>query len=148
MPCPLLLLLSDTACRVPTCSRLPTVLIRLHRLESAHARHNQSKLCFCSRLLADFTIPFSSYPLPFGQCPRVALGSAPLRGHRMTFGHSSKDPLRPLSQGEKVSGSSPLRGGVIWGHNLYFQRLWEHSKPHPLSSPKLGRGGAKRRRGL
>ena len=50
--------------------------------------------------------PVSSYPLPFGQCPRVALGSAPLRGHRMTFGHSSKDPLRPLSQGEKVGNDA------------------------------------------
>ena len=51
-----------------------------------------------------FRFPFISYPLPLRVCPRVALGSAPLRGHRMTFSHSSKDPLRPLSQGEKASG--------------------------------------------
>ena len=29
--------------------------------------------------------------------PNVAMGIATLRGHRMTFGHSSKDPLRPLT---------------------------------------------------
>ena len=54
--------------------------------------------------LSVFRFPLISYPLPLRVCPRVALGSAPLRGHRMTFSHSSKDPLRPLSQGEKVSG--------------------------------------------
>lgn len=32
--------------------------------------------------------------------------------------------------GGKENGSTPLWGGVIWGHNLYFQRLWAHSKPH------------------
>ena len=36
--------------------------------------------------------------------PNVALGSAPLRGYRMTFSHSSKDPLRPLTQRDKVDG--------------------------------------------
>ena len=46
-----------------------------------------------------------SYPLRFAM-PNVALGSAPLRGHRMTFGHSSKDPLLPLSQGEKVGDNA------------------------------------------
>ena len=44
-----------------------------------------------------------AYPLRFA-LPNVALGSAPLRGHRMTFSHSSKDPLRPLTQGDKVDG--------------------------------------------
>ena len=50
----------------------------------------------CSRLLADFTFPFISYPLRFA-LPSVAMGIATLRGHRMTFSHSSKDPLRPLT---------------------------------------------------
>ena len=54
--------------------------------------------------LSAFYFLLISYPLPLRVCPRVALGSAPLRGHRMTFSHSSKDPLLPLSQGEKVSG--------------------------------------------
>ena len=61
--------------------------------------------------LSAFRFPFISYPPPaglsnvaLGSFPRVALESAPLRGHRMTFSHSSKDPLLPLSQGEKASG--------------------------------------------
>ena len=64
--------------------------------------------------LSTFRFPFSIYFIPpppaglsnvaLGSFPRVALESAPLKGHRMTFSHSSKDPLRPLSQGEKVSG--------------------------------------------
>ena len=56
--------------------------------------------------LSTFRFPFYIYiiPPPLRVCPRVALGSAPLRGLRMTFSHSSKDPLLPLSQGEKVSG--------------------------------------------
>ena len=39
---------------------------------------------------------FFTYPLRFA-LPNVALGSAPLIGYRMTFSHSSKDPLRPLT---------------------------------------------------
>ena len=35
-------------------------------------------------------------PLHYAQ--RRTGGSATLRGHRMTFSHSSKDPLRPLRQ--------------------------------------------------
>ena len=54
--------------------------------------------------LSTFRFPFISYPPPPAGLSNVALGSALLRGHRMTFSHSSKDPLRPLSQGEKVSG--------------------------------------------
>ena len=56
--------------------------------------------------LSAFLFPFSVYiiPPPPAGLSNVALGSALLRGHRMTFSHSSKDPLRPLSQGEKVSG--------------------------------------------
>ena len=73
-------LLSDTACRVPT-----MLLLLLTR-----------RFPF-----SVFTFPFISYPLRFA-LPSVALGSAPLRRHRMTFGHSSKDPLRPLSQRDKV----------------------------------------------
>ena len=44
---------------------------------------------------------FFTYPLRFA-LPNVAIEIATLRGYRMTFSHSSKDPLRPLSQGEKV----------------------------------------------
>ena len=36
---------------------------------------------------------------PFGSS--VKLGSLTLIGHRMTSSHSSKDPIRPLSQGDK-----------------------------------------------
>ena len=39
-----------------------------------------------------------TYPLRAPRLPSVALGSATLRGHRMTSSHSSKDPLRPLTQ--------------------------------------------------
>ena len=39
-----------------------------------------------------------SYPLRFA-LPSVALGSAPLRGHRMTFGHSSKALFAPCLRG-------------------------------------------------
>ena len=43
--------------------------------------------------------PLRRYAPPFGS--NVALGSAPLRGDRMTFSHSSKDPLRhPVSGGQ------------------------------------------------
>ena len=38
--------------------------------------------------------------------PSVALGSAPLMRHKMTFSHFSKDLIRPLSQGEKVDVTS------------------------------------------
>ena len=38
-----------------------------------------------------------TYPLRASRLPSVALGSAPLRGHRMTSSHSSKDSLRPLT---------------------------------------------------
>ena len=60
--------------------------------------------------LSTFRFPFSIYiiPPPPAGLSNVALGSAPLRGHRMTFSHSSKDPLRPLSQGEKASGHLTL----------------------------------------
>ena len=40
----------------------------------------------------------------FAPLSSVALGSAPLRGYRSTFSASSKDPLRPLSQGDKGNG--------------------------------------------
>ena len=75
---------SDTAVSLP-CSSLLAVLSRLHRLEPAHARHNQSKLCFCSRLHADFRFPFSvppppiyyiircTHPLPSFCCPFYTL---------------------------------------------------------------------------
>ena len=48
---------------------------------------------------------------------KVKLESLTLRGHRMTFSHSSKGPLRPLTQRDKVDGEE-LRllggcGGVI-----------------------------------
>ena len=33
---------------------------------------------------------------------KVKLESLTLRGHRMTFSHSSKGPLRPLTQRDKV----------------------------------------------
>ena len=39
---------------------------------------------------------FFTYPLRFA-LPNVAIEIATLRGYRMTFSHSSKDPLRPLS---------------------------------------------------
>ena len=48
-----------------------SVLIRLRRLEPAHAQHNQNELCFCSRLLAAFTFLFSPFRLlypPQHQC--------------------------------------------------------------------------------
>ena len=44
------------------------------------------------------------HPLRFA-LPNVALGSATLRGHRMTSSHSSKGPLRPLSQGDSLAGA-------------------------------------------
>ena len=37
--------------------------------------------------------------------PSVALGSAPLMRHKMTFSHFSKDLIRPLSQRDRVSGN-------------------------------------------
>ena len=46
-------------------------------------------------------------------------------------------------EGGRKTGALLFGAGLIWGHYLYFQRLWAHSKPHPLSSPKFGRGGAK-----
>ena len=63
-------------------------------------------MCIFHFPFSTFRFPFSVYiiPPPPADLSNVALGSAPLRGHRMTFSHSSKDPLRPLSQGEKVSG--------------------------------------------
>ena len=56
--------------------------------------------------LSAFLFPFSVYiiPPPPAGLSNVVMGIAPLRGHRMTFSHSSKDPLRPMSQGEKASG--------------------------------------------
>ena len=56
--------------------------------------------------LSAFRFPFSVYiiPPPPAGLSNVVMGIAPLRGHRMTFSHSSKDPLRPMSQGEKASG--------------------------------------------
>ena len=45
-------------------SFLLSPLIRLRRLESALTRHNQSELCFCSRLLADFSFLISPHPFP------------------------------------------------------------------------------------
>ena len=39
---------------------------------------------------------FFTYPLRFA-LPNVAIEIATLRGYRMTFSHSSKDPLRPLT---------------------------------------------------
>ena len=59
--------------------------------------------CFPSSV---FRFLFSVYiiPPPPAGLSNVVMGIATLRGHRMTFSHSSKDPLRPLSQGEKVSG--------------------------------------------
>ena len=39
---------------------------------------------------------FTTYPLRFA-LPNVAIEIATLRGYRMTFSHSSKDPLRPLT---------------------------------------------------
>ena len=47
-------------------------------------------------------------PPPSFALPNVALGSATLRGHRMTLSHSSKDPLCPLTQRDKVGG------GAFW----------------------------------
>ena len=41
-------------------------------------------------------------------------------------------------EGGRKTGALLFGAGLIWGHYLYFQRLWAHSKPHPLSSPKLG----------
>ena len=38
-------------------------VFRFDFVESASARHNQSGLCFCSRLLADFRFPFSVFRL-------------------------------------------------------------------------------------
>ena len=65
--------------------------------------------------------PLRRYAPPFGSS--VALGSAPLRGHRMTFSHSSKDPLRhPVSGGQserktekrkRNQKSAPLKQGLI-----------------------------------
>ena len=52
--------------------------------------------------LSAFRFPFISYPLPPAGLSNVVMGIATLRGHRMTFSHSSKDPLRPLSQRDKV----------------------------------------------
>lgn len=39
-------------------------------------------------------------PPPPAGLSNAAMGIATLKGHRMTFSHSSKDPLRPLSGGE------------------------------------------------
>ena len=47
----------------------------------------------------DFTL--LSYPLRFAR-PNVTMGIATLRGHKMTFSHSYRDLLRPLSQVDKV----------------------------------------------
>ena len=66
-------------------------------------------------------------PPPRFALPSVALGSAPLRGHRMTSSHSSKDPLRPLTQRD-----SQLQQNIT----------------APANCPsKLGGRGAKLRRG-
>ena len=61
--------------------------------------------------LSAFRFPFISYPPPaglsnvaLGSFPRVALESAPLKGHESIFNTFSKGPFRPLSQGEKASG--------------------------------------------
>ena len=93
------------------CTQRPYHTSAFDFVDFAHARHNSNE--FDSALaytqnsltrsfhLSVFTFPFISYPLRFA-LPSVALGSAPLRRHRMTFGHSSKDPLRPLSQRDKV----------------------------------------------
>ena len=53
--------------------------------------------------LSVYIIPHPPYALP-----NVAMGIATLRGHRMTFSHSSKDPLRPLTQRDKVDGHMKL----------------------------------------
>ena len=103
--------LADTACRVPTSYHLYSVICYLSSIfrplsppESGGVPRSGEGVCIFRFPLSVFRFTFISYPLPLRVCPRVALGSAPLRGHRMTFSHSSKDPLRPLSQGEKVSG--------------------------------------------
>ena len=82
--------------------------------------------------LSAFLFPFSVYiiPPPPAGLSNVVMGIAPLRGHRMTFSHSSKDPLRPLSQGEKVSG-----------------HLKPESTPHQLCPSESG-GRARRAEGV
>ena len=52
----------------------------------------------------DFALPnvkLFTDPLRFA-LPNVKLESLTLRDHRMTFSHSSKGPLRPLTQRDKV----------------------------------------------
>ena len=52
----------------------------------------------------DFALPnvkLFTDPLRFALA-NVKLESLTLRGHRMTFSHSSKGPLRPLAQRDKV----------------------------------------------
>ena len=63
---------------------------RGRKLRYDERAQRRERLVFSFNLSVPYTFPFA--------LPSVALGSAPLRGHRMTFGHSSKDPLRPLSQ--------------------------------------------------
>ena len=62
------------------------------------------------------------YPPPpsLRALPSVALGSATLRGYRMTSSHSSKDSLRPpVSEGQSVTTANaithflPLRQGGV-----------------------------------
>ena len=54
------------------------------------------------------------YPPPphFVGCPHVALESATLRGHRMTFSHSSKDPLRPPVSGGELANAMEFKHDV------------------------------------
>ena len=96
MPCPYKLMLPSVLCHLYSIHFLPLRQGEYHEVGRGYVYLSLFTFHF---LLSIYIIP----PPPAG-LSNVALGSAPLRGHRMTFSHSSKDPLRPLSQGEKVSG--------------------------------------------
>ena len=67
-------------------------------------------------------------PPPRFALPSVAMGIATLRGHRMTFSHSSKDPLRPpVSEGQLVSAG--------------FSVVTDSPPETGASTPKEGGGG-------
>ena len=62
--------------------------------------------------------------LPCGSS--VALGSAPLMRHKMTFSHFSKNLIRPLSQGDSLLARCE-----------YIHSIPEIAE-HPLSPPETG----------
>ena len=62
----------------------------------------------CSNLFNERKVENGNYPPPpsLRSLPSVALGSAPLRGYRMTSSHSSKDPLRHPVSGGQFAGAA------------------------------------------